>query len=160
VVYALVEAKSTGLYKSTDGGFTWNLVTKENVDDRPFYYNEIYVDPKNENHLFYLHSTFSESIDGGKTWNTLLPYWGVHPDHHAFWISKDNPLYMIEGNDGGLNISRDGGHTWQFVNNLPLGQFYHINVDNDTPYHVYGGMQDNGKLGWTRICMARRRYSR
>jgi photosystem II stability/assembly factor-like uncharacterized protein len=144
IVYALVEAKTTGLYKSTDGGFTWNLVTKENVDDRPFYYHEIYVDPKNENHLFYLHSTFSESIDGGKTWNTLLPYWGVHPDHHAFWISKDNPLYMIEGNDGGLNISRDGGHTWQFVNNLPLGQFYHINVDNDTPYHVYGGMQDNG----------------
>ncbi|MDZ4750360.1 MAG: hypothetical protein SGI87_02010 [Flavobacteriales bacterium] len=144
VIYALIECKNTGLYKSADGGFSWSLVTKEGVDDRPFYYHEIYVDPLNENHLFYLHSIFSESIDGGKTWGTVLPYWGVHPDHHAFWISDTNPKFMIEGNDGGLNISRDGGANWQFVNNLPLGQFYHINVDNDIPYHVYGGMQDNG----------------
>ncbi|MEY3399118.1 MAG: hypothetical protein RL220_1712, partial [Bacteroidota bacterium] len=144
VVYALIESGKTGLYRSTDGGFSWSLVTTEQVDDRPFYYHEIYVDPANEHHLFYLHSTVSESIDGGKSWNTLLPYWGVHPDHHAMWISHSNPKFMVEGNDGGLNISRDGGKNWQFINNLPLGQFYHINVDNDTPYHVYGGMQDNG----------------
>lgn len=144
VVYAMIEAEKTGLYKSTDGGFTWNLVTTEHVNDRPFYYSEFYVDPSNENHLIYLHSTVSESIDGGKTWNTLLPYWGVHPDHHAFWWSAKNPSFMIEGNDGGLNLSRDGGRNWQFAGNLPLGQFYHINYDLQTPYNVYGGMQDNG----------------
>lgn len=144
VVYALIEANKTGLYKSTDGGYKWSLVTTETIDDRPFYYHEIYVDPQNENHLIYLHSIVSESIDGGKTWKTILPYYGVHPDHHAFWWSSTDPDYMIEGNDGGLNISRDGGHNWQFAANLPLGQFYHINYDMETPYNVYGGMQDNG----------------
>ncbi len=144
IVYALIEAEKTGLYKSTNGGFDWELVTTEHIDDRPFYYHEIYVDPSNENHLIYLHSTVSESIDGGKNWTTLLPFYGVHPDHHALWWSKTDPKHIIEGNDGGLNISHDGGITWTFVNNLPLGQFYHINYDMDTPYHVYGGMQDNG----------------
>jgi photosystem II stability/assembly factor-like uncharacterized protein len=144
VIYALIESKKTGLYRSDDGGYNWNLVTEQGVGDRPFYYHEIYVDPQNENHLYYLHSIMSESIDGGKTWKTILPYWGVHPDHHAFWISPKNPKFLIEGNDGGLNISRDGGGTWTFSDNLPLGQFYHINYDLDTPYHIYGGMQDNG----------------
>lgn len=143
VVYALVEAKTTGLYKSTDGGYQWSLVTEKGVDDRPFYYHEIYVDPTNENRLIYLHSTVSESIDGGKTFRSFIG-WEIHPDHHAFWWSPADPTYMIEGNDGGLNISRDNGRTWQFVSGLPLGQFYHINYDMDTPYHVYGGMQDNG----------------
>ncbi len=144
IVYALIEAKKTGLYKSTDGGYNWSLVTDKNVGDRPFYYHEFYVDPSNENHLIYLHSIVSESIDGGKNWSTLLPYSGVHPDHHAFWWSTKNSKLMMEGNDGGFNISRDGGDTWTFINNLPLGQFYHIDYDMAIPYHVYGGMQDNG----------------
>jgi photosystem II stability/assembly factor-like uncharacterized protein len=144
IVYALIESKQTALYKSVDGGFQWTKVNDEAVSDRPFYYHELYVDPSNENHLIYLHSTVSESIDGGKTWTTLLPYYGVHPDHHAFWWSSKNPKLMYEGNDGGLNFSRDGGNNWTFVNNLPLGQFYHIDHDMDIPYHVYGGMQDNG----------------
>lgn len=144
IVYALIESKQTALYKSVDGGFHWTKVNDEAVGDRPFYYHELYVDPSNENHLIYLHSTVTESIDGGKTWTTLLPYYGVHPDHHAFWWSSKNPKLMYEGNDGGLNFSRDGGINWTFVNNLPLGQFYHIDYDMDTPYHVYGGMQDNG----------------
>lgn len=144
VVYAMIEAAETGLYKSTDGGFQWELVTTKEVNDRPFYYHEFYVDPTNENHLIYLHSTVSESIDGGQSWSTMLPYYGVHPDHHAFWWSASNPKHMIEGNDGGLNFSEDGGQTWRFANNLPLGQFYHINFDMETPYNVYGGLQDNG----------------
>lgn len=144
IVYAMIESKKTGLYKSTDGGFTWRLVTHDGVDDRPFYYSEFYVDPSNANHLIYLHSTVTESIDGGKTWTTTLPYWGVHPDHHAFWWSKRDPFFMIEGNDGGLNISHDGGRNWTFAGNLPLGQFYHVNFDMATPYNVYGGLQDNG----------------
>jgi photosystem II stability/assembly factor-like uncharacterized protein len=144
VIYAMVEAKKTGLYKSTDGGYQWSLVTTEHVNDRPFYYHEFYVDPSNEHHLIYLHSTVSESFDGGKSWNTILPYWGVHPDHHAFWWSSQNPKHMMEGNDGGFNQSYDGGKNWVFAANLPLGQFYHINYDMEQPYNVYGGMQDNG----------------
>jgi photosystem II stability/assembly factor-like uncharacterized protein len=144
VVYALIESAKTGLYRSNDGGWNWQLVTEKGVGDRPFYYHELYVDPTNENHLIYLHSTVSESIDGGKTWTTLLPYYGVHPDHHAFWWNPKDARSMIEGNDGGLNISRDGGKNWTFINNLPLGQFYHIDVDMETPYNIYGGMQDNG----------------
>jgi photosystem II stability/assembly factor-like uncharacterized protein len=144
IVYAMIESERTGLYKSQDGGHHWSLVTEKGVDDRPFYYSEFYVDPNNPNHLIYLHSIVSESIDGGKTWNTILPYWGVHPDHHAFWWNPNNTLEMWEGNDGGLNVSRDGGKNWEFIPNLPLGQFYHVHYDHQTPYNVYGGLQDNG----------------
>lgn len=144
VVYALIESKKTALYKSNDGGFNWQKINDESVGDRPFYYHELYVDPKNENHLIYLHSLVSESLDGGKTWTVLLPYSGIHPDHHAFWWSKNNSDVMFEGNDGGINFTRDGGETWVFINNLPLGQFYHINYDMEQPYNIYGGMQDNG----------------
>lgn len=144
IIYALIEAKKTGLYRSDDGGYHWRLVTENGVGDRPFYYSEFYVDPNDSNHLIYLHSIVSESIDGGKTWNTIIPYWGVHPDHHAFWWNTKNSNDMWEGNDGGLNHSPDGGKSWEFIPNLPLGQFYHVQYDHETPYHVYGGLQDNG----------------
>lgn len=145
ILYALIEAKENGLYKSTDGGKKWNLVSTKNIGNRPFYYAELYVDPQNENRIFNIYTYVSRSEDGGKTFKTIADYGNsVHPDHHAFWISPDNPEYIIDGNDGGLNISRDGGDTWRFVENLPIGQFYHVNVDNDFPYNVYGGMQDNG----------------
>ena len=138
VVYAMIEAKVTALYKSEDGGSTWKMVTDKGVGDRPFYYSEFYVDPSNENHLIYLHSIVSESIDGGKNWTTMLPYYGVHPDHHALWWNPINPMEIWEGNDGGLNASRDGGKNWEFIPNLPLGQFYHINYDLQMPYHEIG----------------------
>lgn len=147
IVYALVEAKENGLYKSTDGGFNWSLVSKgDEVSNRPFYYHEIYVDPKNENRIYNLFSLVTKSEDGGKTFQTLLPYSGVHPDHHAWWIHPDNPNYIIDGNDGGLNISRDGGINWVFAENIPVGQFYHVNYDMDIPYNVAGGLQDNGSF--------------
>ena len=146
IVYALIECDNSGLYKSTDGGKKWNLVTTENVSNRPFYYHEIYVDPQNENRLFNLYSSLTRSEDGGKTWTDIdgSAVNGIHPDHHAYWIHPARPEYMINGNDGGLNISQDGGNTWRFVNNLALGQFYHIDYDLDLPYNVYGGLQDNG----------------
>lgn len=145
IIYALVEAKENGLYKSTDGGSSWSLVSKDNIGNRPFYYADIFVDSKNENRLFNLYSTVSVSEDGGKTFSQLLGNSsGVHPDHHAFWIHPEDPSYMIDGNDGGLNISRDGGNSWRFVNNIPVAQPYHVNVDMDYPYHLGGGMQDNG----------------
>jgi len=144
IVYALVESKKTALYKSTDGGWNWSIVSSENVGNRPFYYAEIHVDPKNPNRIYNLYSVISLSEDGGKTFRTIVPYYGVHPDHHAMWIHPENTEFIIEGNDGGLNISHDAGETWEFINNLPLSQFYHIDYDLETPYHVYGGMQDNG----------------
>lgn len=152
VVYALVEAKKNGLYKSEDGGFKWKKVNdKEEAGDRPFYYSEIYVSPKNENLLYSVFTFVNVSDDGGKSFKALMPAYGtsngVHPDHHAWYINPANPDLMIDGNDGGMNITRDGGKTWRFIGNLPVGQFYHINVDNEFPYNVYGGMQDNGSWG-------------
>ncbi len=144
VVYAYVEAKKNELFRSEDGGNKWKKVGDKNIGNRPFYYADIFVDPKNENRVYSIHSVITRSEDGGKTFETIVPYRGVHPDHHAFWIHPDNPNYIIEGNDGGLNISHDGAKTWRFVENLPLAQFYHINYDMDFPYNIYGGMQDNG----------------
>lgn len=144
IIYALVEAKKNGLYKSTDGGFTWKLVADKGIGGRPFYYADIFVDPKNENRLFNIHTTADVSQDGGKTFDRLIPTDLIHVDNHAFWIHPDNPKLLMNGNDGGFCLSRDGGKTWDFSETLPLGQFYHIRVDDAVPYHVYGGMQDNG----------------
>ncbi len=145
IIYALVEAKENGLYKSTDGGKKWNLVSKKNIGNRPFYYAELYVDPVNENRIYNLYTYVSLSEDGGKSFRVIMDYGtNVHPDHHAFWIHPEDPNYLINGNDGGLNISRDRGKTWRFVTNIPAAQFYHINYDMDIPYNVGGDMQDNG----------------
>lgn len=144
VIYALVESEKTALYRSTDGGFNWTKRSEKNIGNRPFYYADIFVDPQNENRIYNLYSVVSKSEDGGKTFQTLLSYGAAHPDHHALWIDPNNSDFIIDGNDGGLNISRDRGKKWRFVENLPLSQFYHINVDMETPYNVYGGMQDNG----------------
>ncbi|MCD6543641.1 MAG: hypothetical protein J7K34_03955 [Flavobacteriaceae bacterium] len=155
VVYALVEAKKNALYRSNDGGFKWKKINDKSsgrgsggIGNRPFYYSDIFVDPLNENIIYSVFTYVNFSIDGGKTFNQLMPAYGtnvgVHPDHHAWWIHPTNPSFMIDGNDGGLNITKDKGKTWRFVENLPVGQFYHVSVDNDFPYNIYGGMQDNG----------------
>lgn len=146
VVYALIEAKENALYKSVDGGESWSEhSTHPNIGNRPFYYYELHADPTNENIVYSLYSYVSKSTDGGKTFKVIADYGNaVHPDHHAFWISPDDSNFVLDGNDGGMNISRDGGETWRFVENLPVGQFYHVDVDDDFPYNVYGGMQDNG----------------
>jgi photosystem II stability/assembly factor-like uncharacterized protein len=149
IVYALVEAKKNALYKSIDGGFTWNKTNdKSDIGNRPFYYSDIFVDPQNENRVYSVFTYVNVSEDGGKNFKQLMPAYGVdngvHPDHHAWWIHPTNGNFMIDGNDGGMNITRDGGKTWRFIGNLPVAQFYHINVDDEFPYNVYGGMQDNG----------------
>ncbi|WP_297334948.1 hypothetical protein [Algoriphagus sp.] len=144
-VYALVESKKNALYVSEDGGENFKMVNdKGEIGDRPFYYFEIHADPKNENRIYTLYSRVGMSEDGGKSFTQILQYAGVHPDHHAWYINPENPKLLIDGNDGGLNISRDGGKTWYFAEKLPVGQFYHVNVDNELPYNIYGGMQDNG----------------
>ncbi|MFP2996448.1 hypothetical protein ABN763_11080 [Spongiivirga sp. MCCC 1A20706] len=149
IVYALIEAKKNALYKSVDGGFKWKKINDKNdIGNRPFYYSEIYVDPQNENRVFSIFTYVNASEDGGKNFSQLMPAYGVsngvHPDHHAWWIHPENGQFMIDGNDGGMNITKDGGKTWRFIGNLPVAQFYHIAVDNEYPYNVYGGMQDNG----------------
>jgi len=149
IIYALVEAKKNALYKSEDGGFKWKEINdKSDIGNRPFYYSEIYVDPQNENRVFSVFTYVNVSEDGGKNFKQLMPAYGVdngvHPDHHAWWIHPKDGNFMIDGNDGGMNITKDGGKTWRFIGNLPVAQFYHINVDNEYPYNVYGGMQDNG----------------
>jgi len=145
-IYALIEAKKNGLYKSDDGGVKWELVNSDPafVTVRAFYFQDIRVDPNNENRLYDINQMIEESEDGGRTFKTLIPYSGIHPDHHAFWINPINPNLIMDGNDGGLAISHDRGRTWQFDEKLPVGQFYHINVDNSLPYNVMGGLQDNG----------------
>ena len=146
VVYALVENKEkNALYRSDDGGVKWARISDaDDIGNRPFYYSEIYVDPFRENTVYSLWTLVTKSDDGGRSWKTVAPYSDIHPDHHALWLSSKTPDYLIEGNDGGLNISHDGGESWRFAENLPLAQFYHISVDNQLPYNVYGGMQDNG----------------
>ena len=145
-VYALVEATKNGLYKSDDGGAKWELVNSDArwVTNRPFYFQDIRVDPQNENRLYNIHDQVEVSEDGGKTFTTLIPYSGIHPDHHAWWIHPKNGNFIIEGNDGGIGITHDRGKNWTFDDKIPVGQFYHINVDNELPYNVMGGMQDNG----------------
>ena len=146
IVYAYIEAKENAVYRSEDGGYTWRKVgSGSNIGNRPFYYADLRVDPQDPNRVYSLWSRISVSSDGGKTFGMLGSFQGSpHPDHQAMWIDPNDPAYIIEGNDGGVYISRDRGASWRFVSNLPLAQFYHINVDLATPYNVLGGMQDNG----------------
>jgi photosystem II stability/assembly factor-like uncharacterized protein len=146
IVYALIEAKEqNALYKSMDGGHTWRLAsTDDNIGNRPFYYFDLRVDPKDANRVYSLHSLVTLSTDGGSSFEQLVTWGSAHPDHHAMWINPNDPSHIYEGNDGGVYVSNDHGQTWRFAANLPLAQYYHINVDMETPYNIYGGMQDNG----------------
>lgn len=145
VVYALLEATRSALLRSDDGGRSWRTVNDSaNIAPRPFYYADIRVDPENENRVYNLSVVLSVSEDGGRSFRALLPFARVHPDHHALWIHPEDGRILLDGNDGGVYISRDRGASWRFVENLPFAQFYHISVDTETPYNVYGGLQDNG----------------
>ncbi len=143
-VYALVEAEKSVLLRSSDGGFSWQVVNNQSdVGNRPFYYHRIWVNPVNENILYMLHSRMMISEDAGKTFRNLTAFNQAHSDFHAMWIHPGGET-MIVGNDGGVVISCNRGKSWRFMENLPLGQFYHVSFDMETPYNVYGGLQDNG----------------
>ncbi|HVR97165.1 MAG TPA: hypothetical protein VMW27_11160 [Thermoanaerobaculia bacterium] len=144
-VYALVEAGRSALIRSDDGGRTWKTATADQrVADRPFYYADIHVDPVWPNRVYSLASRITVSDDGGKTFTRLGRSNQIHGDYHALWINPNDPEHLVTGNDGGLGISRDRGATWYFPPNLPIAQYYHVAVDMDTPYNIYGGLQDNG----------------
>ncbi len=146
IAYALVESKNTSLYRSLDEGKTWEKRTSSSlVSERPFYFSALFPDPVDTNKIYKPGLSLYVSNDGGKIFNTPFIEGGrVHSDHHALWINPKNNSHLYLGTDGGLYISYDKGSTWNFCNNLPLSQFYHVAVDNQKPFNVYGGLQDNG----------------
>jgi len=143
VVYAIIESEADGvLWRSDDGGDTWAEVSdSRQIGSRPFYYSDIRVDPTDANTLYALASGLYKSVDGGREWDRIAG--NIHGDHHALWIDPTDPDRLVNGNDGGFHFSHDGGETWEFVNTVPLAQFYQIAVDDRTPYTVCGGLQDN-----------------
>jgi photosystem II stability/assembly factor-like uncharacterized protein len=150
-VYAKVEATKNALYRSDDGGKQWYLVNDDPkfTNNRPFYFQDLAVDSWDANRLYNIYQPLSVSYDGGKTFDPIpmIPAdetKGIHADFHAFWVNPNDPQHFIIGGDGGLGITFDHGASWYFPESIPVAQFYHINADNDTPYNVYGGMQDNG----------------
>jgi photosystem II stability/assembly factor-like uncharacterized protein len=145
VVYAIVEAADNVLLRSSDGGRSFTVVNDEvETAPRPFYFNELVVDPADPERVISLEYTARDSRDGGESFTTMIDWEEIHGDHHALWIDPADPRLMVNGNDGGVAISHDGGGSWRFVENLPLAQYYHVRLDDERPYNTYGGLQDNG----------------
>jgi photosystem II stability/assembly factor-like uncharacterized protein len=146
IVYAQVEAKGPkgGLYRSTDGGLSWTLQNNtQQLRARPFYFNKVFVNPKDENDVWVSELALHHSTDGGKTWaNVTTP----HGDNHIVWINPDTPKIFIETNDGGANVTQDGGKSWSTIFNQPTAEFYMVDVDNEFPYRLVGPQQDNSTI--------------
>jgi photosystem II stability/assembly factor-like uncharacterized protein len=144
-VYALVENKKGVLYDTTDLGDHWKMVSNNhNLAARGFYFSELRVAPNDENKIYFLSFNIMLSEDGGKTAHPISPR--VHVDHHAMWIDPLDPNRIINGNDGGVYTSSDAGKSWRYLDNLPIEQFYSVADDDETPYNLCGGLQDNN--GW------------
>ncbi|MHA7871412.1 MAG: WD40/YVTN/BNR-like repeat-containing protein, partial [Hyphococcus sp.] len=143
IVYALVEAPPGvgGLYKSTDQGASFDLVSdKKELVNRPFYYTNVDVDPTNPDIVYVMATQYWKSIDGGETWEEMHP---PHGDSHDMWIHPDNPDHFVQANDGGATVTFNGGETWSTQFNQPTVEVYQVEVDDQYPYWVYGGQQDN-----------------
>ena len=144
-IWALIESDSEkeagGLFVSNNAGKKWSRVTNDHrLLQRAWYYIELFIDPKNENTIYVMSAPALRSTDGGKTWENLS---GTHGDFHDLWINPDNPKNFIISNDGGSAVTFNSGKSWSTQANMPTGQFYRINVDNQFPYNIYGGQQDN-----------------
>ncbi|HEX3553089.1 MAG TPA: hypothetical protein VIA62_07665 [Thermoanaerobaculia bacterium] len=145
VVYAMVEAATSALLRSDDGGASFRTVNASpNLHLRPFYFPGLAVDPQWPNRVYDLDMSLHVSDDNGRTFRDLLAGQGVHPDLHAIWIDPGDPRHLVLATDGGVFVSRDRGRRAVFLSNLPLSQFYRIAVDQAVPFNVYGGLQDNG----------------
>jgi photosystem II stability/assembly factor-like uncharacterized protein len=146
VVYAQVEAKGAqgGLYRSADSGATWTLVNSgQAIRARPFYFNKVFVNPKDENEVYVTALSLQRSTDGGRTF-TGVPT--PHGDDHIVWLNPDNPKVMIETNDGGANITQDGGRSWSTQMNQPTAELYMVDADEQFPYRLYAPQQDNSTV--------------
>jgi len=142
-VYALVENENGGVFVSDDAGATWKKINEDrNLRQRAFYYTRIYADPKAKDTVYALNTGFYRSTDGGKTFRTLPT---PHGDNHDLWIDPTNPLRMVESNDGGANVSINGGQTWT-GQQYATAQLYHVAVTKDIPYHVCGAQQDSSTI--------------
>ena len=140
-VYAIVEAEQGGLYRSDDAGNTWSLLSGDRlIQTRSWYYMNITADPQNPDVVWIANAPLLRSIDGGRTF-TVQP--ATHGDNHGLWINPTNSNDLINANDGGASISLDGGKSWSTQDNQPTAQFYHVTVDDDFPYKLYSGQQDN-----------------
>ncbi|MGC1516655.1 MAG: hypothetical protein WA810_13855, partial [Maribacter sp.] len=150
-MYAKIEAKKNAIYRSDDSGATWEMIndTPKFANNRPFYFQDLAVDTEDPDRVYNIYQPLSVSYDGAVTFDTIpmIPAdetKGIHADFHAFWVNPNDAKHFIIGGDGGLGITYDHGKSWYFPETIPVAQFYHVGVDNDTPYNVYGGMQDNG----------------
>ena len=144
-VWAMVENKDKGgLYRSEDGGETWSIVNSERkLRQRAWYYTRVYADTKDVNKVYVLNVRYHKSVDGGKTFST---YNAPHGDHHDLWIAPENPDRMIIGDDGGAQVTYDGGETWSTYQNQPTSQFYRVTTDDAFPYRIYVAQQDNSTI--------------
>lgn len=149
VVYALIEHKDGGIWRSEDRGETWQRMcdnkTFKMINFRPFYYSQIRVDPTDDKVIYVFSGGLYVSRDKGKKFRVISQ--NTHPDHHALWIDPSNPLHLIDGNDGGIDITYDGGKSWHPIQNMALAEVYHVGFDMRNPYYVYCGLQDNGSWG-------------
>ncbi len=145
LVMAVVEAEDGGIFRSTDRGESWTRVNE--LNQRPMYYSQLRIDPNDEETVYLVAGALHRTTDGGENFTALpmeIEYnTGVHVDHHDLWIDPENSHHMILGNDGGLYATWDHGDNWTFISNIPIGQFYDVDLDMSDPYYIYGGLQDN-----------------
>jgi photosystem II stability/assembly factor-like uncharacterized protein len=132
----------TGIYRTEDGGASWTYQSRQN--NRPFYYSHIYINPQEDQWIYWLSTSMSFSSDAGKTWSQVG---GLHPDFHTMWIDPTNKNRFYVGQDGGASLTHDHGKTWIYFDNVSAAQFYAVSADMRDPYYVYGGLQDNGTWG-------------
>ncbi len=145
IVFLITEYPTAGtLFRSEDHGETWEMINdnKNQLNFRPFYYSDVFVDPSDHNTLFTLSGGLSKSTDGGKTFERIAR--DVHGDHQSYWIDPADGEHILSGSDGGMQVSYDGGANFHIFRNLSLAQYYHVFVDDRDPYYVCGGLQDNG----------------
>ncbi|WP_299900618.1 glycosyl hydrolase [uncultured Aquimarina sp.] len=144
-VWAIVENKEKGgVYRSDDGGETWNLLNSDrSLRQRAWYYTRIYADPKDKDVVYVVNVSYHKSKDGGKNFSSFR---APHGDHHDLWIAPENPKRMVIGDDGGAQITYDGGETWSTYHNQPTSQFYRVTTDNSFPYRIYAAQQDNSTI--------------
>ncbi|MBN3584060.1 hypothetical protein JYB64_16810 [Algoriphagus aestuarii] len=150
-VYAKIEAQKNAIYRSDNGGESWQMINDNPrfANNRPFYFQDLAVDSEDPDRVYNIYQPLSVSYDGGVSFDPvpMIPAdetKGIHADFHAFWVNPKDAKHFIIGGDGGLGITYDHGESWYFPETIPVAQFYHVGVDHDVPYNVYGGMQDNG----------------